>query len=163
MPKRIHTDSKVTVDLVADEASVFLLKHGRKTIPITGDGNCLFRCFSLILFGDQDQHLRVRTSLVDFIKKNPSFFTTYCLPLTVPEHSQRMANNFVWGTHVEIFAASLYFNLPIYVAVAKADETYFWCKFGARQDYAAADHAPTEPKLVLPEDVLPVPPETDHV
>ena len=83
---------------------------------------------------------------------SPHIFSSFhqkepCLPLTVPEHSQRMANNFAWGTHIEIFAASLYFNLPIYVAVAKADDTYFWCKFGARQDYAAADHAPTEPEL----------------
>ena len=114
-PNRIRTDSKVTVDLVTDEASVLLLKHGRKTIPITGDGNCLFRCFSLILFGDQDQHLRAQTSLVDFIKKKPSFFTTYCLPLTVPGHSQRMANNFAWGTHAcrDFCCFIMYFNLPI--------------------------------------------------
>ena len=45
-------------------------------------------------------------------------------------HTNRMAKEFIWGTHVEIFAASLYLNTPIFVAVCKADhQTYYWAKY----------------------------------
>ena len=118
--------SKVTMAPKADgAASVFLLKYGRKRLSIIGDGNCLFRCLSSVFFGVQDRHFEVRKFLVSFIKQNPSDFTSYCLPLTVQDHTNRMAKEFIWGTHVEIFAASLFLNTPIFVAVCKADhQTY---------------------------------------
>ena len=60
-------------DTVTDAASLFLSKYGRKVQQVVGDGNCLFRCLSLILFGVQDRHFDVRTSLVNFINNNPSY------------------------------------------------------------------------------------------
>ncbi len=93
--------------MITDAASLFLSKYGRKVQKVVGDGNCLFRCLSLVLFGVQDRHFDVRTCLVNLVNSNPSYFTNYCLPLTVCDHVRRMKNNFEWGSHVEIFAASL--------------------------------------------------------
>lgn len=40
------------------------------TASMRGDGNCLFRTFSYILFGVQSYHNDVRNKVVDFMKKN---------------------------------------------------------------------------------------------
>ena len=42
---------------------------------------------------------------------------------------RRMKNNFVWGSHVEIFAASLYFSKPVFVATCKTNQEYYWAKY----------------------------------
>ena len=36
----------------------------RTLVKARGDGNCLFRCFSYILTGSQDQHFAVRMAIV---------------------------------------------------------------------------------------------------
>ena len=45
-----------------------------------------------------------------------------------------MQNNFVWGTHTEIFCMSLYLGKPIFVALNndKRNE-YYWAKFACSQ------------------------------
>ena len=114
-----------------DSASLFLSEYGRQRWNIQGDGNCLFRCLSLMLFGTQDRHFDVRTILVKFIALNPSYFSAYCHPSTVKCHVNRMANYSEWGTHTEIFAASLYLKHPIFVAVCKnsVQHEYYWAKY----------------------------------
>ena len=62
-------------ETVTDAASLFLSEYGWKVQRVAGDGNCLFRCLSLLLFGVQDWHFDVRTSLVNFINN---------IPLTLP-------------------------------------------------------------------------------
>ena len=80
-------------------------------------------------FGVQDRHFNVRTSLVNFINNNPSYFINYCLLLTGWDHVRRMKNNFVWGSQVEIFAVSLYFSKPVFVATCKTNQEYYWAKY----------------------------------
>ena len=36
-----------------------------RIVPVTGDGNCLFRTLSHILFGDESEHHNIRGSLID--------------------------------------------------------------------------------------------------
>lgn len=115
-------------DRCPDEASKFLSLYKRKRLNICDDGNCLFRCLSSIFFGNQDRHFEVRLLLVTIVEKNPSYFTSYCLPLPVQQHAQEMAQNKKWGTHVEIFAASLFLKKPIYVAVRRSN-SYYWAKY----------------------------------
>ena len=43
-----------------------------------------------------------------------------------------MSNNFVWGTHTECFALSLYFGKPMFVALNKGEE-YYWAKYMCRK------------------------------
>ena len=112
------------------------MEYDRLRYYIVGDGNCLFRSLSFIIFGKQEKHFEVRTFLVQFISMNPSYFKTYCLPLTVQDHVKQMENNFVWGTHAEIFAVSLYFTKPVYVALYKDKDgngPYYWAKYMCRE------------------------------
>ena len=41
-----------------------------ETETIVGDGNCLFRCLSQIITGNQDEHLKIRSVIAKFIASN---------------------------------------------------------------------------------------------
>ena len=115
---------------------------------MTGDGNCLFRSFSYFIFNTQERHLHLRSVLVEFMDLNSSHFTSYCLPSTVQEHTCRMSQNFIWGTHAEILAKSLYFGKPVFVAMKKAEESFYWAKYGDCQTNVNQIVFPSvEPKL----------------
>ena len=62
--------------------SEFLSLFDRQTLPIIGDGNCLFRCFSHIFYGSQETSIYM---IVDFMILNMYLFTAYCHPATVEE------------------------------------------------------------------------------
>ncbi len=95
----------------------FLQQYSRRRHSIVGDGNCLFRSFSFILFEVESKHFDIRKLLVQFVSLNPSHFQPYCFPSTVEAHTDKMKNNHVWGTHVDIFALSLCFAIPVFVAI----------------------------------------------
>ena len=110
----------------------FLLNYNRKMHTIEGDGNCLFRCISYYIFGDENQHLKIRSLLVEFMENNPEYFSAHCHPASVSDHTKRMRNNYVWGTHCEIVAAALLFKVPIFVAIRKNNAgPYYWTKFSS--------------------------------
>lgn len=99
------------------EVDRFLHNHSRRRHAILGDGNCLFRSFSFILLGTEENHQSVRATIVNVIEKNPIPFIPLCHPTTVVEYVHRMKNNYTWGTDVEIFALSALLGKPIYVAL----------------------------------------------
>ncbi len=76
----------------------FLQQYSRRRHSIVGDGNCLFRSFSFILFEVESKHFDIRKLLVQFVSLNPSHFQPYCFPSTVEAHTDKMKNNHVWGT-----------------------------------------------------------------
>ncbi len=106
----------------------YLSNQCRQRHSIKGDGNCLFRSISFILFGTEANHTQVRSVLVKFVEMNNSYFKPYCFPSTVKSHTNKMKNNCVWGTHVEIFALSMYFNKPVFVILDKGYSNYYWAK-----------------------------------
>ena len=108
----------------------FLHDHSRRRHAIIGDGNCLFRSFSFILVGTEENHQSVRASIVDVIEKNPKPFAPLCHPSTVVKHNiiDKMKKNYTWGTDVEIFALSALLCKPIYVAV-QGSKQYYWAKY----------------------------------
>ena len=127
--------SQVPTKIATYSATTFLSLYHRQAFSITGDGNCLFRCFSFFLFGSQDRHLQVRSLLTEFMTLNPSHFTAYCHPSTVRDHVCRMKLNYVWGTHAEIRAMALCFNIAVYVALQKSvDGEYYWVKYSASEE-----------------------------
>ncbi len=132
----------------------FLLQYSRHRHCIVGDGNCLFRSFSFIMNSSEDSHLDVRSQLVDFILLNASYFQEYCIPSTVAAHARSMRNLFVWGTHVEIYAMSLYLGVSVFVAMHKGNGQYYWAKYKLSQ----------KTKLLLPTGTrLSLPMNTEHI
>lgn len=91
------------------------INQSLKTCRITPDGNCLFRSFSQILTGTQENHDLLRATTVSFMMANASLFENVCS--SVEEHisTSKMAQLGNWGTEVEIFAMATILNCRIYV------------------------------------------------
>ena len=134
--------------------SEFLSLFDRQTLPIIGDGNCLFRCFSHIFYCSQEKHFQLRSLIVDFMILNMSLFTAYCHPATVEEHTSRMKRNYEWGTHAEIFAFAIYFKVPVYTAIQSTQfgSPYYWAKFSS---------LPAE-DVIYPQNIISLPPRVNH-
>ncbi len=81
----------------------------------------------------ETNHLDIRKLLVEFIGLNCSLFRSYCHPLSVKDHIDKMKNNYVWGTHAEVFALALYFSIPVFVAMERSNREYYWAKYGMSQ------------------------------
>ena len=136
------------------KSTVFLSSYGRHTLPIIGDGNCLFRCFSYIIFGTQERHFDMRLVLVEFMALNPSYFTAYCHPSSVQNHVCRMKQNYVWGTQAEILAATLFFKKPVYVALQKSEcGEYYWAKYSSETNEQQLVYPNHETTFMLPAEV----------
>ena len=86
-------------------------KEPTTTQTITGDGNCLFRAFSYVLWGREDHYDELRQLAVNQIKKgrtivmNPGEYVK----------NNKMDKDGSWGTHVEIFALSDVLETCIFV------------------------------------------------
>ena len=91
----------------------FLQQSGKKIQPVKGDGNCLFRSFSLHLLGNQDEHFKVRSMIVRFENLNSTHFEPRMMDLinqpTFKDHISKISQPGCSGTHIEIMAiASMY-------------------------------------------------------
>ena len=60
LPKKLHTNIKRNIDI--SSVSLYPSDRDNNFVPvqITGDGNCLMRCGSLILFGVEELHVEIR-------------------------------------------------------------------------------------------------------
>ena len=92
-------------------------------IPMRGDGNCLFRAFSYIVFGVQSFHVLVRDYILDYMRTNASKFTSI-EPRGVRNYIREssMDNVGTWGSEVEIFAFATMLNTDIYVYCKQGTE-----------------------------------------
>ena len=75
---------------------------------ITGDGNCLFRSFSYIITGSEEQHMAVRQAICNHMVEIAHFLfaTGICSTYTsIQEYIQstKMDQDQAWGTEVEMF------------------------------------------------------------
>lgn len=95
-----------------------------KKIPVTqdlratrikGDGNCLFRAFSQVISGSQENHTLLRKITVSYIESNIDMFNAICPNVTDHLKSSNMATDGVWGTEVEIFALATLLGNTVYV------------------------------------------------
>ena len=75
---------------------------------------------SYLLCGQEDHHQQIRHTLVDFTTTNCDGFSKYCTLKTLEEHTSRMKYETVWGTDLELRAATSYLQIPIYVCTHKS-------------------------------------------
>ena len=99
-----------------------------KTCRIEPDGNCLFRCFSQILTGTQENHGKLRAMIVSFILDNGSLFHSVCSSVVEHINTSKMAHLGTWGTEIEIFAMATILNSRIYV-YSKCGEAKKWLEY----------------------------------
>ena len=88
-------------------------------ITIQGDGNCLFRCFSSILTGRQDQHADLRSAVVKHILQDDgNRYSNYTgMDAATYIKSKAMDEDAKYGTEVEILAFASLVGLDVYVYV----------------------------------------------
>ena len=74
---------------------------------ITADGNCLFRSFSYIITGSQEQHMAVRRAILNHMVQIAHFLLFHHMPsqyLSIQEYIQHthMDRDSAWGSDLEI-------------------------------------------------------------
>ncbi len=121
-----------TTHVCSSELDHFLESHSRTRHSVIGDGNCLFRSISYLLFETQDEHPQVRKVLTNFINLNRKYFKQEC-DSSVKKHTKNMIKEGVWGTNAEIRALSLYFNKPVFVALERYS-SYCWASMTYTQE-----------------------------
>ena len=104
-----------------------------KLIP--GDGNCLFRSFSYIITGSDDQHMAVRAAILKHMKKET--VARRLLPFHLVEYSsiteyirtKNMDKASVWGTDIEILTLSHLLQTPIHLYLTERAK---WGRYSPR-------------------------------
>lgn len=99
---------------------LYLLEQKRKAYHIAKDGNCLYRAVSYAITGDQENYSSLKLLLERFENFNSELFSGLLLAVnkqTMREHLRHMGMPNTWGTHIELFAAATYFNIPVYTFI----------------------------------------------
>ena len=92
-----------------------------KVSNVLGDGNCFYRSLSVSLYGHQDCHIALRTSIADHIRSQ--------VAAALPEERNALlqqadvtAKNGVWATKDTIISAAelLRLNIKVYIAALQS-------------------------------------------
>ena len=93
-----------------------ILKRPRTVKSILGDGNCLFRSFSYIITGSEEQYRRVREVILNHMVDIGHFILFHHLPPRYTSiHDTEMDRNFTWGTDVEMLTMAHLLNPCVFV------------------------------------------------
>jgi hypothetical protein len=97
----------------------FLQCQGRTVHRVLGDGNCMFRSLSHQVYGTEDEHQNVRLTLQQVLEENLETYEKFWIQTDVPfsVHVQRLKNQGVWGTHVELLAAIDHYQIPVCICM----------------------------------------------
>ena len=82
-------------------------------VEIDEDGNCLYRCFATEIYGNANEHLKVRAEGIKYIKSNEKFFDNFMLDFA--QNIKQKAQEYEWGNHVDITALSELYNVRVRV------------------------------------------------
>ena len=89
----------------------------RRVRRIVGDGNCLFRCFSFLVTGCEEQHMEIRDAILCHMVKIAHLLLGHHMHYSdIYEYIERtkMYLNSSWGTDVELLTFSHLLQTPVY-------------------------------------------------
>lgn len=73
-------------------------KYGLTIKEIHGDGNCMFRAISDLMFGTEGKHREVRQEACDYIEANKEYFQFFIEDdETFEEYVEDMRKDHIWG------------------------------------------------------------------
>ena len=89
----------------------------------------VFFGLSLIVYGSEMYHSKVRELLVNFVRSNADNFRVY-VTTTLEDHLLHMQYSRTWATQVELYATASLFDLEVYVytPTIRADKQYTWTR-----------------------------------
>ena len=96
-----------------------------------------FRSLSFFLFDTEQEYLRVRKEIVEFITANTSLFDILVISsdnnYTLTTHLENVRKPMVWALQVEIQAAADLYSVPIYLFTPKPTGSgYHWYCYNKR-------------------------------
>lgn len=96
------------VEILEEKVKVLHQKLDAKNLVVKqsgGDGNCLFRSISDLLYGSQEHHGEIRKICMDYISYEKYFFENYVAG-DIDEYIEAKRKDGSWGDDVEIQALS---------------------------------------------------------
>ncbi|KAG8043880.1 hypothetical protein GUJ93_ZPchr0458g22816 [Zizania palustris] len=107
-PKRDAQEKKFGKKADMTEFRAQLDSLGLKIIEVTADGNCFFRAMSDQLEGNEEEHMKYRAMVVQYIKEHRVDFEPF-IEDEVPfeKYCDSMLKDGTWAGHMELQAASL--------------------------------------------------------
>mmetsp|Transcript_18605 Transcript_18605/g.34471 ORF Transcript_18605/g.34471 Transcript_18605/m.34471 type:complete len:560 (-) Transcript_18605:113-1792(-) len=96
-------------------------KKGLTVVPVSPDGNCLFRAVAFQVYGDPERHDVVRSDCIDYLEKNRDRFEPL---LEAGEFDAYLATKRtlgVWGDDPEVRAMEELYDRPIEVYLVSGD------------------------------------------
>lgn len=98
-----------------------LLAEGFAIERMPGDGNCMFHSLGHQLFGDSNQHMHIRNTIMDYIESREDHFELFIEDdETFEEYVTRLRTFGEWGDHTELYAATQCYKVDIIVHQADA-------------------------------------------
>ena len=97
----------------------FLSKQVCQPVKVLSDKNCLFRAISVALTGNQAYHLQLRQVIAAFEANEQLVLNGLHETINTSkfvDHIKSISQNGVWGTNVEMIAATTLFKMDVYVA-----------------------------------------------
>ena len=155
-------DSPTKVSLLRQDKSSpitiiqFLESQGRTVYRVLGDGNCMFKSLSHQLHGTEDKHSDVHLVVQKVMEENMEKYNSYWIQIetTFSQHVQLIKNKGVWGTQVELLAASDYYQLPIFVLQVQVELTSDTYLNQNPKDNQPLDHSLPTPLYCSPRTTL---------
>ncbi len=121
-----------------------------QTLETAGDGNCMFRSFAHILTGSQDQHVAVRSAIMQHMLHKSAHLMIKHLPQysSIQDYIRltHMDRQDTWGTLTEILALSELLNTPICTYDTQAMR---WQRFSPHQVNRALSNDPSAKAMYL--------------
>ena len=145
----------------------FLQYQGRTVHRVLGDGNCMFRSLSHQIYGTEDEHQNIRL-ILQVLEKNLEMYEKFWIQADVSfsVHVQRLKNQGVWGTHVELLAATNYYQIPVCICTAHGSSrnpTYTWHRFNSQPSrYSPSTFLYANLPLPFTQDHIELAHSTDH-
>lgn len=104
-----------------EEQSNSLLQELLKSfeiVKVIGDGNCFFRAVLKATDNNESEHLYLRKSVTNFMKRNSFLFQTeYVTNEYIIEYSNRLNDEGIWADSLIIHATSLYLETCIEIYI----------------------------------------------
>lgn len=129
--------------------------NARRIRRIVGDGNCLFRCFSYMITGSEDQHVEIRAIIVTYMPNIAHFLlgSSYlddCYN-SVQEYiaDTRMDQDGSYGSHVEMLTLAHLLQTTIYSYNDIGGRGSSWCTYSPSMLDRTLVHDTTEMAMYI--------------
>ena len=87
-------------------------------IDVLPDGNCYMRCVALFIYNNEDEHLRVRNEIANYLSQHSSDFDNIKIPTEEGWKSVKEYINYIklpgkYSGHLEMYATNILYNINL--------------------------------------------------